>query len=84
MSSQCLAITRKVAFLTLPESHFWLVLRAKIGLKVPCVLLKERFFELNKVAFRDCQEAENELKLTSEHMKHRFVDFTQVAFWARQ
>jgi len=28
----------------------------------------------------DGQQAENDFKVTCEHMKHRFLDFTQVAF----
>jgi len=53
-------------------------------LKVPRERLKQRYLDLNKVAFCDGQEAENELKMTREHLKHRFFDFTHVAFWACQ
>jgi len=36
------------------------------------------------VAFWVGQEAKNEFKVTCEPFKHRFFDFTQVAFWVGQ
>ena len=49
-----------------------------------CGHLKQRFLDLNKVAFWDGQEVENEFKVTCEHLKHRFLEFTQVVFLAGQ
>ena len=31
-----------------------------------------------------CQVAENEFKVSCEPLKHCFLDFTQVTFWARE
>ena len=35
-------------------------------------------------AFWDGQDGENDFNVTCEHLKHCFLDFTQVAFWASQ
>ena len=41
--------------------------------------LETSLLDLNKVAFWDGQEAENEFKVTWEPLKHRFLGLTQVA-----
>ena len=46
--------------------------------------LKHSFFDLTQVAFSDGQEAENELKMSCDHLKHRFLDLTKVEFGAFQ
>jgi len=47
---------------------------------MPCEPLKHPFIDLNQVAFRDGQEAENELKVSRDPLKYRFLEFSQVAF----
>jgi len=42
--------------------------------------LEKRFLDLNKVAVWDGEEAVKEFNVTWKHLKHRFLDFTQVAF----
>jgi len=41
-----------------------------------CEHLKHRFFDLNRVAFLDDQDAENEFKVNYEPLIHRFLQFT--------
>ena len=46
--------------------------------------LEKSFFDLTHVAFWDGEEAENELKVSCDPLKHRFLVFTQVAFCVGQ
>jgi len=45
---------------------------------MPFETLEYRFFDLTQVAFWDGQEAENELKVTSEPLKHRFSTSNRI------
>jgi len=47
-------------------------------------ILETSLFRHTHVEFWDGQEAENELKVSCELLKHRFYDFAQVAFWVGQ
>ena len=46
--------------------------------------MKNRFIEVTEVAFTLGQEAESELKVSFDTLKHGFTNFFQVAFWAVQ
>jgi len=64
MSSPCLGTTRKFDLLNSRKSYFVLFQRPRNWLNMPYGSLKQRFLDLNKVAFRDGQEAVNEFKVT--------------------
>ena len=51
---------------------------------MPREALKHPFFDLTQVAFWDGQEAENELKMSCDHLKHRLLDLITVEFGAFQ
>jgi hypothetical protein len=51
---------------------------------VPFDHLKHRFLDLAKVAFWDCQKADNPVAGCVETMKHRFIDFNQVVICGGQ
>jgi len=51
---------------------------------MPSDHLNRPFIAIKKVVFSDCQEAENDLKLTLDNLNHRFIDFIQSQFWAGQ
>jgi len=46
--------------------------------------LEHRCLDFNQVAFLDGQEAQNEVNVPWEHLKHRFIDFIEVEIWACQ
>jgi hypothetical protein len=43
---------------------------------------KNHFLDLLQVAFLVAQKAENEFAWPIDNLKHRFIDYTQVANWA--
>ena len=46
--------------------------------------LKHLYFDLTQVAYRDGQEAEHELKMSCDNLKHRLLDLITVEFGAFQ
>jgi len=49
-------------------------------MKLPFEALKHGFIDFNQFAFWYGQDFENELKVTCEHLKHRFLDSPKSQF----
>ena len=80
MSSQCLATTWNIAFLTSPKSNFGVFKRQKITFICHSTTW---FVALStwKKSFSVGELAENYFKVTFDNLNHRFFDFIQIAFW---
>ena len=83
MSSHYLATTRKVAFSYLPS----LILgssRCRKLFERAIWALETSSFRPHQIRILRCSSSENQFKLTWEPLKRRFLEITQVAFWAGQ
>jgi len=49
-----------------------------------CEPTKPRFLILTQASFRAGQKEENGFVVPSDHLKHRFLNHKQVAFWVGQ
>ena len=83
MSSQCLAINRRVAFMNSPKSHFGVVQMRKISCR--CLASSGNIgFSISTKSLSRMVKRPKMNSVTCEPLKHRFLEFTQDVFWASQ